>query len=176
MEFETDLFTLSKRFLQVDNNDFHVEKSITAASAASGGHEVSVDVTYEPARLGDSRGTLTVTSTVGGEYVFPLFGHCLPPKPQGPYSIKIGSSTSIPFKNVFPNTTQFSMCVDCPNFTVKPSESIRAKKTHNIIVGFEGNEGTSKAVKMGRLMVMCPRSAGGAGNISWTYYLKGITP
>ena len=49
-----------------------MEKSITAASASSGGTEVGVEVTYEPSRLGDTRGTLTVFSAVGGEYVFPL--------------------------------------------------------------------------------------------------------
>ena len=59
-----------------------MEKSITdAASASSGGTEVGVEVTYEPSRLGDS--------AVGGEYVFPLFGHRSPPKPQGPYSINL---------------------------------------------------------------------------------------
>lgn len=161
---------------QVDNSDFHVEKSITAASASSGGTEVGVDVTYEPIRLGDTRATLTVVSPVGGEYIFPLFGHCSPPKPQGPYSIKNGATTSIPFKNVFSSTTQFQFCVDNPCFSVKASETIRAKKTHNIIVGFDAGQGTSKAPRMGKLMISCPRSAGGAGNVTWTYYLKGINP
>ncbi|XP_068693384.1 hydrocephalus-inducing protein homolog [Montipora foliosa] len=161
---------------KVDNADFHVEKGITAASASSGGTEVGVEVTYEPFRLGDTRATLTVFSAIGGEYVFPLFGHCSPPKPQGPYSIKAGATTSIPFKNVFSHTTQFTFCVDSPCFNVKASESIRGKKTHNVIVGFEGNQGGSKAPRMGRLMVTCPRSAGGAGNVTWTFYLKGVTP
>jgi len=161
---------------KVDSTDFHVEKSITAASASSGGTEVGVEVTYEPSRLGDTRATLAVSSAVGGEYVFPLFGHCSPPKPQGPYSIKAGATTSIPFKNVFSHTTQFTFCVDSPCFNVKASESIRGKKTHNVIVGFEGTQGGSKAPRMGRLMVTCPRSAGGAGNAVWTFYLKGVTP
>ena len=87
-----------------------MEKSIAAASASSGGTEVGVEVTYGPSRLGDTRGTLTVVSAVGGEYVVPLFGHCSPPKPQGPYSIKAGAITSIPFKNVFSHTTQDSPC------------------------------------------------------------------
>ena len=67
-----------------------MEKSITdAASASSGGTEVGVEVTHEPSRLCDTRGTLTVFSAVGGEYVFPLFGHCSLPKPQGPHSINL---------------------------------------------------------------------------------------
>ena len=81
----------------MDSTDFHVEKSIAAASASSGGTEVGVEVTFEPSRLGDTCGTLTVFSAVGCEYVFPLFGHCSPPKPQRPYSIKAGATTSIPF-------------------------------------------------------------------------------
>ena len=157
------------------------KKDLTAAWASSGGTEVGVEVTYEPSRLGDTRATLTVSLAVGGEYVFPLFGHCSPdtggpPKPQGPYSIKAGATTSIPFKNVFSHTSQFTFCVDSPCFNVKASESIRGKKTHNVIVGFEGNQGGSKAPRMGRLMVTCPRSAGGAGNVVWTFSLKGVTP
>ena len=69
--------------LKVDNAEFLVDKSVNAASAASGGSEVSVEVTFEPSRLGDCHAVLTVTSAIGGEYTFPLFGHCLPPKPQG---------------------------------------------------------------------------------------------
>lgn len=97
----------------MDNTDFHVEKNITAASASSGGTEVGVEVTYEPSRLGDTRATLTVFSAVGGEYVFPLFGHCTPPKPQGPYSVKAGVTTSIPFKTCFhtPHSLPFEWIV-----------------------------------------------------------------
>jgi len=162
--------------LQVDNSDFHVEKTITAASASSGGTEVGVDVTYEPVRLGDTRATLTVQSPVGGEYIFPLFGHCSAPKPQGPYSIKSGATTSIPFKNVFSSTTQFQFFADNPCFNVKASETVRAKKTHNVIVGYEAGQTSSKAPRMGKLIISCPKSAGGTGNIAWTFYLKGTVP
>ena len=55
---------------------------------------------------------------------------------------------------------------------MKASESICGKKTHNVIVSFEGNQGGSKAPPMGRLMVTFPRSAGGAGNVMWTFYLR----
>lgn len=149
---------------------------MTAASASSGGSEVGVDVTFEPTKIGDSQGTLTVISTVGGEYIFPLFGHCRPPKPQGPYTIKAGVNAAIPFKNVFPQTTSFVFHVDSPSFTVKAGETIRGKKTHNITVGFEGNQGESKAVRMGRLVVSCARSVGINDSLNWTFYLKGITP
>ena len=160
----------------MDSSEFLVEKSVNAASAASGGSEVSVDVTFEPSRLGDCHAVLTVASAIGGEYSFPLHGHCLPPKPQGPYTIKANSSTSISFKNIFAQTTAFTFHIDNPSFSVKAGETIRAKKNHNIVVSFDGIQGDSKAVRMGRLVVTCSRSAGTGSNLSWTFYLKGVTP
>ena len=55
---------------------------MTAAPASNAGTEVAVEVVYEPSRIGESRATLTVSSANGGEYTFPLFGTCIPPKPQ----------------------------------------------------------------------------------------------
>jgi len=160
---------------KVENSEFLVDRTITAASASSGGSEVGVDVTFEPTKIGDCNSILTIASSTGGEYVFPLIGHCLVPKPQGPYTIKAGGAATIPFKNVFPQTTSFVFMVDNPCFTVKSGETIRGKKTHNITVSFEGNQGESKAVRMGRLVVSCIRSAGTSNNLTWTFYLKGVT-
>nr|XP_006823299.1 PREDICTED: hydrocephalus-inducing protein homolog [Saccoglossus kowalevskii] len=160
---------------KVDSNEFHTDKTVPVVRASSGGTEFNVDVTFEPSKLGETRATLTVCSPQAGDYIIPLFGTCIAPKPQGPYTIKAGSSTSIPFRNVFSHTTAFTFQVDNASFTCKPGENIRGKKTHNIIVGFEGNSDSSKAPKMGKLVVTCPRSAGGAANVAWTFYLKGIT-
>lgn len=135
-----------------------------------------MDVTFEPSHLGDAHATLTVSSSIGGEYNFPIFGHCLPPKPQGPYTIKAGNSTQIPFKNIFSQTTTFAFHIDNPSFSTKAGETIRAKKTHNLVVSFDGNQGDSKAARMGRLVITCARSAGIGNNLSWTFYLKGVTP
>ncbi|CAB3998552.1 Hypothetical predicted protein [Paramuricea clavata] len=161
---------------KVDNPDFHVERSITAASASSGGTEVNVEVIYEPSCLGNSRATLLLTSPMGGDYTFPLYGYAAPPKPQGPYTIKAGASASIPFKNVFPQATQFTFHVDNPVFSVKPTETIRAKKVHNVVVTFDGNQGNAKTTRMGRLVVASASSASLTHNIEWVYYLKGVTP
>ena len=97
--------------LQVDNGDFHVDKTVAAAPGSTGGTEVALDVTFEPSRLGEQRATLTVTSALGGEYTFPLFGACVPPKPQGPFIIKAGATTPITFRNVFNSTTPFTFQV-----------------------------------------------------------------
>ena len=67
---------------QVDNTDFHVDKTVVAAPGSSSGTEVALDVSYEPSSIGETRGKLTVSSSLGGEYSFPLFGTCIPPKPQ----------------------------------------------------------------------------------------------
>ncbi|XP_033116735.1 hydrocephalus-inducing protein homolog isoform X2 [Anneissia japonica] len=162
---------------KIDSSEFHCDKAVTAApGSAGGGTEVNLDVTFEPSRLGETRATLTVSSPLAGEYTFPLFGTCIAPKPQGPYTIKANSTASIPFRNVFPHSTAFTFQVDNPSFSCKTGDTIRGKKTHNIIVGFEGNQDGTKAPKMGKLVVTCPRSAGGASSVAWTYYVRGVTP
>ena len=66
----------------MDNTDFHVDKTVVAAPGSSSGTEVAMEVNYEPSHIGESRALLTVASPIGGEYTFPLFGTCIPPKPQ----------------------------------------------------------------------------------------------
>ncbi|XP_030874678.1 protein VAC14 homolog, partial [Leptonychotes weddellii] len=69
-----------------DCQDFHTEKIINAAPGAQGGTEVSVEVYFEPSHLGETKGILMLSSITGGEYIIPLFGVALPPKPQAPLS------------------------------------------------------------------------------------------
>ena len=96
---------------------------------------------------------------------------------QGPYSIRSGSTTAITFRNVFSHTTQFIFQVDNPLFHVsKPGESIKSRKEHRIVVGFDGNDSSSKAAVMGKLVVSSAKAAGGTSNAQWVYYLKGVTP
>eukprot|EP00079_Xenopus_tropicalis_P024447 XP_012817094.1 PREDICTED: hydrocephalus-inducing protein homolog isoform X1 [Xenopus tropicalis] len=159
---------------KVDNSDFHVEKLVTAAPGSQGGSEVSVDVTYEPVQLGESRAVLLISSPVGGEYTIPLFGSSLSPKPQGPIQIRSGSSITIPFKNVFLQTTAFTFQADPPAFTVKPCEPVRPKKTHYISVSYEAPNPGSKVPVTGKLVISCPRATGIAQGIYWVYYLKGV--
>jgi hypothetical protein len=68
---------------------------------------VSVDVTYEPSRLGAALETLTVSSAEGGDFVCNLRGESLPPKPQGPIGIKPGGSATVQFKNIFAAAADF---------------------------------------------------------------------
>jgi len=68
---------------QLDHSDYHVDKTVTAAAAsAASSVEVTVDVTFEPSSIGDTHSVLLLSSSLGGDYTFPLTGVCLPPKPQ----------------------------------------------------------------------------------------------
>ncbi|KAK6174452.1 hypothetical protein SNE40_017727 [Patella caerulea] len=161
---------------KVDNSDFHVDKTVAAAPGSTGGTEVAFEIVYEPSKLGDQKAVLTVSSASGGEYTFPLNGTSLPPKPQGPHIVKSGSNTPITFRNVFNSSTAFSFHVDNPLFHLtKQGETIRGRKDHRIVVGFDGNDSGSKASVMGKLTVTCASSAGGRSNAQWVYYLKGVT-
>ncbi|KAM6409238.1 hydrocephalus-inducing protein homolog [Rhynochetos jubatus] len=156
--------------LQTDCADFQTEKTISVAPASPGGSDVSVEVTYEPCQLGEARATLQLSSPLGGEYSIPLFGLALPPKPQGPFPIKAGSTTSIPFKNIFLQPTAFRYTVEHPAFAIRAPESLRSKKTTSIAVSFEGDPAAGAAPVTSRMVVSCP------GGISWVYYLRGLPP
>ncbi|XP_067327017.1 hydrocephalus-inducing protein homolog [Anolis sagrei] len=161
---------------KIDCPDFHVEKVVSAPAGSQGGSEVGVEVTFEPCQLGESRGTLVLSSAAGGDYVIPLCGTCVPPKPQGPIQIKAGTTTTIPFKNVFLQSMSFTYLVENPAFTIKATETIRSKKSASISVSFEGNPSSTKAPVTSKLVVSCPRAAGLGAGVSWVYYLKGIVP
>lgn len=154
-----------------------MDKTITVAAA---GTEASIEVTFEPSHLGDAHATLTISSVMGGDYIIPLHGHCLAPKPQGPFIIKPGSSVSIPFKNIFMQTKQFTFSIDNPAFVVKSGDTLKPRKTYNILVTYDAKQADPKVVKTAKLTVMCLNSAkagaGLHGGSSWVYYLKGVTP
>lgn len=132
--------------------------------------------------------------TVGGDYLIPLHGHCLPPRPQGPFNIKTGGSISIPFRNVFHQPKQFNFTVDNPLFVVKTADTLKPRKVYNILVQFDkgtehtggSSSGSSKSkqsdvpIKLGKLVVTCLQSANrqnrGNEGFQWTYYLRGLPP
>ncbi|XP_048371298.1 hydrocephalus-inducing protein homolog [Sphaerodactylus townsendi] len=161
---------------KIDSPDFHVDKVISAAAGSQTGTEVNVEVTFEPCQLGEMRGTLVLSSVIGGDYTIPLCGTSVLPKPQGPFQIRSGSNTTIVFKNVFLQPMTFSYAVENPAFTVKAPENIRPKKTATIVVSFDGHPSGNKAPVTSKLVVSCPRATGMGSGISWVYYLKGILP
>lgn len=56
------------------------------------GSEVSVDITYEPTAIGDVRSELVLSASDGQTHRCLLHGHCEPPRPQGPFTIKNGGA------------------------------------------------------------------------------------
>ncbi|NXA41620.1 HYDIN protein, partial [Eudromia elegans] len=131
--------------VQINSPDFQAERTLSVAAASVGGSEASVEVTFEPSQLGETRATLLLSSPLGADYSVPLVGLAVPPKPQGPFHIRAGSSTSIPFKNVFPEHTTFRYDVEHPAFSVRAAETLRPKKSIFITVAFEGGGGTEGA-------------------------------
>ncbi|XP_064239335.1 hydrocephalus-inducing protein homolog [Aotus nancymaae] len=160
---------------RTDCTDFHTEKIINAAPGGQSGTEASVEVFFEPSHLGETKGILILSSLAGGEYIIPLFGMALPPKPQGPFLIRAGYSIIIPFKNIFYHMVTFSIIVENPAFSIRAVESVRPKKINNITVFFEGNPSGSKTPITTKLIVSCPPGEGSETGIKWVYYLKGIT-
>ncbi|XP_014872344.1 hydrocephalus-inducing protein-like isoform X2 [Poecilia latipinna] len=166
----------TKYICRSDRPDFIVDKTVSVLAGFPLGLEVKVDVRFEPHQLGEVRGQLTLNSDIGGEYIFPLHGVCTFPRPQGPYNIKGGGSVSIPFKNVFPKTTAFSLKVDNPCFNVKEMENIPPKKSHNIMVSFEVPSGGHPGPWFGKLTVWRQNPEARNNDISWVFYLKGQRP
>ena len=81
---------------------FEMEEKIMAPAAEDWeGTDVEVSISFEPIALGEVRDTLRIVSDVGGEFVCSLYGNGVAPRPQGPFMIAPGETTSIEFKNVF---------------------------------------------------------------------------
>ncbi|KAI6660485.1 hypothetical protein LOD99_14069 [Oopsacas minuta] len=159
---------------KVDHSDFHVERTVLAASAA-GGIEVQIDVNFEPSSLGTINAILSVSSQSGGEYVIPIVGECNLPNPQGPYVIKAGHSVNIPFKNVFPVAVNYIYSLDNPAFQFRAVDQLKPKKSYTITVTFDPKQADSYGTNTGKLIAKCPPGNGDSlSSISWIFYLKGI--
>lgn len=112
--------------------------------------------------------------SIGGDYVIPLIGHCLEPRPLGPFTIKPGGNITIPFKNVYHQAKQFNFSVDNAAFTVKSGDNIKPRKMYNIVVQFDGKQAESNIAKLGKLVVSVVTTTGRSQGMKWTYYLKGL--
>ena len=151
--------------VSTDSPEFTAVPNISTPAAIRTGSEFVFEVTYEPSRLGETKAMLLLSSATGGDYAWPLYGECSPPKPTGPFVIKTGQRAAIPFKNVMPNTETFSYFIDAPGFVIKPSEQFKAKEAKDIVVKYEGKEEARNA----QLIVTA-----GTDSLSWVFYLRGI--
>ena len=151
---------------QTNTGEFECAAAHTAHPAGPEGMEQELEVTFEPTAVGAQfRDVLVVTSETGGEYLCPVMGRCVPPKPKGPFTIK-GGSGSVEFKNVFAAETEFTLTTDNPAFVVARTEKIGAKQTKAFSVVYKPPEEGVANVNA-KLMVTC------AGvTTPWVYYLK----
>ncbi|XP_068024510.1 hydrocephalus-inducing protein homolog [Melanerpes formicivorus] len=153
--------------LQTNSAAFQTQRSLSVSPASPGGSELSLEVTFEPCQLGEAQATLQLSSALGTEHSIPLLGLALPPKPQGPFPIRAGSTLPIPFQNIFQQPMAFQYQVEHPGFTVRGPESLPAKATTLLHLSFQG------ATPASSRMVVTPR---GEPSVSWVYYLQGLPP
>jgi hydrocephalus-inducing protein len=156
--------------ITMDADEFTAPATIATAAAVKTGSEVTFDISFEPSRLGDTRCTMTIASLQGGEFVCPLFGQCMPPRPSGPHTIRSGDRIRLPFKNVFASTETFAYTCDNTLFSVKASETFRGKETKDIVVKYDGLR--DDMARPGKLSVVC--TGGAAVGTEWVFYLKGV--
>eukprot|EP00898_Chlorokybus_atmophyticus_P005824 jgi/Chlat1/6242/Chrsp44S05765 len=156
------------RFGNKGQSGFEVDPTVVGHAAGPEGIEVEVDIAFEPTRIGDYfQDVLTVSNNEAGEHVVPVTGHCIPPKPQGPFTIKAQGS-SISFKNVFAKQVDFTLAVDNPAFTVSKKETITPKKTVSLAVSYKPVAGQPANATNGKLIVTCAESPA-----PWVFYLQG---
>ena len=157
-----------------DTANFEVEPSVKAEPAEDeNGVEVSVELVFSPSEVGEFPCDLTVKSDTGGIYRVAMYGHSIAPQPQGPYILPTGGSAKIEFQNVFDSQMEFKFLTDNPAFTVKPGETIAAKKKVTIDVVYkpepvEDGE-TPEPVTHASLYVQIVDKKLSA----WRYYLEG---
>jgi hydrocephalus-inducing protein len=130
------------------------------------GSRASVEVTFEPERLGKVRDVLTVRHEFGGEFKCTLTGECTPPLPRGPVPLGAGKSEAVTFKNVFNEERTFAFTVDSPAFSVDAT-------TKTISRGGEVKVNVSQAAgtpadACGKLLISCDEIP---GLPPWTIYL-----
>ncbi|KAJ1622753.1 hypothetical protein T492DRAFT_1126396 [Pavlovales sp. CCMP2436] len=140
--------------------------------------KVSVEIRFEPSRLGEVTDTLTIAHPDGGEYVCNLLGLGSEPGRLGPIVISAGQTVQVPFKNVLNANVEFaSTASPAGAFAVgKPRKTIPAKKGSAIAVSFKPEPGTPASTRVDWQLVVianAPASATGSeGPLQWVVYLR----
>ncbi|CAH1126274.1 unnamed protein product [Ceutorhynchus assimilis] len=88
-----------------DDEHFFMEK----CGAVAPGDSAKIIISFEPCSLGHYETKLSLSSTVAGEYIYPLKGESIPPKPKGPFLVKLNHPVTIHFKNPFEEDKQFKI-------------------------------------------------------------------
>ncbi|XP_011690764.1 PREDICTED: hydrocephalus-inducing protein homolog [Wasmannia auropunctata] len=158
--------------IKVNNECFTTPKEIELPALKS----ASFDVTYEPSDVDNVSATLTATSEIAGEFVFPLIGTYSLPKPQGPYTVAANAPASIPFKNIFREIKSFELVLDNPEAFVITTllDKIKQKQVVPIVIRLKengkGEDGNYPVT--GKLLVYCTDPK--VSHVNWIYYLRGV--
>ncbi|VVC92213.1 unnamed protein product [Leptidea sinapis] len=128
---------------------------------------------FEPTELGVQHCTVSFNSPVAGEFVFNIKGIGTEPKPQGPYGIKKGGFTTIPFKNVFEEKRIFKIYVDREEFYVKTLyEQINSKEEKTIPVSL--SETLYDMTEMPKGCLTIETYDPPEPKVQWTFFLQGL--
>ncbi|KAL5961681.1 hypothetical protein TSMEX_010586 [Taenia solium] len=153
---------------KITNAAFRCERSVLVATNSS----AELPVTFEPNRLGASKGTLKVTSSQAGSFIFPLYGFAKLPTPQGPFLVVTTAPTLLTVRNVFSEPTEFTLEVDNTAFRIECFQKVvNPHRELKISVTLEPRDYSSDV--HGRLVVSCNPSTLDPP-IRWVFYLKGI--
>ena len=156
------------------NGVFSHPKSITVDAVSTWeGDLASVNVIFDPTEVGQSSDLLRISHPEGGIYECDLKATCIPPIPQGPFSILPGASVVIPFRNCFATSQVWSFSVDSACFRLQTtSTTVAAKAEGSCTVFYDPSKGQVSggkiATSMAKLFVIC------GANPPWIYYLKGV--
>ncbi|XP_017794375.1 PREDICTED: hydrocephalus-inducing protein homolog [Habropoda laboriosa] len=162
--------------IQVDSDCFTIPQRIFVEALS----DSKINVIYEPCEIGNVTATLTASSDIAGEFVFPLIGSYSLPKPTGPYTVTQNFPASIPFKNIFRETKTFDFLVDVPEiFTIEaPSQILNPKQSIVIQVNIqEDNQNDEQLMEekypvTGKLIIYCTDPV--LSHVNWVYYLRGV--
>ncbi|XP_071647191.1 hydrocephalus-inducing protein isoform X1 [Temnothorax longispinosus] len=162
--------------IKVNNECFTTPKNVEVPALKN----ATFDVTYEPCDVDNISATLTATSEIAGEFVFPLVGTYSLPKPQGPYTVTADVPASIPFKNIFKETKSFELILDNPEVfaTTTSLDKIKAKQVVSIIVRLKDTSNSKVELEndgypvTGKLLICSTDPK--ISHINWIYYLRGV--
>ncbi|KAL6429109.1 hypothetical protein ACFW04_008114 [Cataglyphis niger] len=163
--------------IKVNNDCFTIPKDLIEVPALN---STSFDVIYEPYDIDNVSATLSATSEIAGEFIFPLVGTYSLPKPQGPYIATPNTPIFIPFKNIFKETKTFELILDNPEtfVTTTSLEKIKQKQIIDIVVRLKDISNEKRELESdsypitGKLLVYCTDPK--ISHINWIYYLKGV--
>lgn len=143
--------------------------------------EQTVELLFDPSQLGDFHGRMVATSTVGGEFQFPLVGTSVRPKPRGPYTVTANGDLvpALEFKNPFNRPSAFSVSLSNRIFQVKElTEVVKPKKSVNIQVVLNTGETASMrgvGAPVFSQLTVTPKFDGAVVEeeyCEWTYFIQ----